>query len=99
MLISTVLVIVSTLGLKKLEKNQIINQNYVEAKLDSMSITIDKIDNNVKQISTIVDLDLKQETKEVMNSLIDKIENMNSRDDNKIPRLNNQLLKTEPTLI
>ena len=96
--------IVSTLGLKKLEKNQIINQNYVEAKLDSMSITIDKIDNNVKQISTIVDLDLKQETKEVMNSLIDKIENitldgMNSRDDNKIPRLNNQLLKTEPTLI
>ena len=96
--------IVSTLGLKKLEKNQIINQNYVEAKLDSMSITIDKIDNNVKQISTIVDLDLKQETKEVINSLIDKIENitldgMNSRDDNKIPRLNNQLLKTEPTLI
>jgi hypothetical protein len=60
----------------------------------SMSITIDKIDNNVKQISTIVDLDLKQETKEVMNSLIDKIENitldgMNSRGDNKIPRLNN----------
>ncbi len=39
-----------------------------------MSIIINKIDNNVKQISTIVDLDLKQETKEVMNSLVDKIE-------------------------
>ena len=42
---------------KKLEKKKI-KWLYVEAKLDSMSITIDKIDNNIKQLSTIVYLDL-----------------------------------------
>ena len=77
---------------KKLEKNQIINHNYKESKLMSIEITIDKIDNNVKQISSIVDLDLKQETKETLNELANKIgnisfERMNSPGDHKIPRL------------
>jgi hypothetical protein len=46
----------------------------------------------VKQISSIVDLDLKQETKETLNELANKIgtisfEGMNSPGDHKIPRL------------
>jgi hypothetical protein len=77
---------------KKLEKNQTINHNYVESKLTSIKITIDKIDNNMKQISSIVDLYLKQETKETLSELANKIgnisfEGMNSPRDHKIPRL------------
>jgi hypothetical protein len=58
----------------------------------SIEIRIDKIDNNVKQISSIVDLDLKQETKETLNELANKIgtisfEGMNSPGDHIIPRL------------
>jgi hypothetical protein len=58
----------------------------------SIEITVDKIDNNIKQISSIVDLDLKQETKETLNELANKIgsiafEGMNSLGDHKIPRL------------
>jgi hypothetical protein len=58
----------------------------------SIEITVDKIDNNIKQINSIVDLDLKQETKETLNELANKIgsiafEGMNSLGDHKIPRL------------
>jgi hypothetical protein len=78
---------------KKLEKkNQTINHNNMESKLMSIKITIDKIDNNVKEISSIVDLDLKQETKETLNELANKIgtisfEGMNSLGDHKLLRL------------
>ena len=47
---------------KNYNKNQIINHNFLEAKIDSISIIVDKIDNNIKQISAIIDLDLKPNT-------------------------------------
>jgi hypothetical protein len=63
-----------------------------QKKNKKQKITIDKIDNYMKQIDSIVDLDLKQETKETLNELANKIgnisfERMNSPEDYKIPKL------------
>jgi hypothetical protein len=41
--------------------------------------TVDKIDNNIKGIVLVVDLDHEQENKETINNLVNKIENINEQ--------------------
>ena len=72
----------------KIDKNQKINQNYVEAKLDS-------IENKIDNFGSILNVDLKSETKTTMESLLNKLDSfeisevngMNSPGDHQTPRL------------
>jgi hypothetical protein len=72
----------------KVDKNQKTNQNYLEAKLVSIE---SKIDN----FGSILNIDLKSETKTTMESLINKLDSfdisetngMNSPGDHQTPRL------------
>ena len=79
---------------KRTERHQVVNQNYVEKKLDCIEFNLNKVDQKISQLETVTNLDLKEETKQQIENLLNKIDNqnpeqtgMNNPGDNKIPRL------------
>lgn len=61
--------------LKKIrKKNQVIDQDYVESKLESIELTIDKIKEATLKLRSITNLDLTPETKVTMETLVNKLQ-------------------------